>query len=269
MNAEEGLLCRRVMLTPGAPRQHDEPGNAQKGDKMTTAPDTLTQHFTVSGTPKIAINNPAGVVHVVPGEVHQVSFWAKKEVRCFSPIEAQQVLEEMTVAATQTGDTITITVRLGDHPFTYDQRTVHLLVSVPPTAMLSVDLSAGCLVVDDLAGVVEARVAAGEVQLHRVTLAEQSRLYVNAGNLELDGALAPGASLDAQVYTGNMVLWLPAMTAARLEATATVGDVQVFGWPVVAKRHLIGATATGDLSAEPAGVLAVKVKVGSIQVAAY
>jgi hypothetical protein len=235
---------------------------------MTTLTDTATLHFPVNEIPKLVVTNPVGEVLVVPGDANEISIQVIKEARSGSDEEAQRALDEISVTATQTGETINVVVRLDKHPFVHAQQTVRLLVTVPSRTNLQIEVSAGRLRVDGITGTLISRVAAGKARFHQVTLAEQSRLRVDTGKVELDGALAPGASLDVLVHTGAVALTLPATTAAHFDATTSVGSILVSGWPVSVRRHLVGATAAGDLGAAPESALAVKVNVGSLSLSA-
>lgn len=217
----------------------------------------------------MVIQNPVGAVHVVAGEVDQVTIQATKEARSFSLEAAQQHLEEITVRMEQNGNTVTVQVDLG-YAFPPDsQRSVRLLVTVPERADLEADVKVGKLHTYGLTGKVLAQVATGHAELRRMTLAEESRLLVHTGQVELDGALAAGASLYVQVHVGSADLRLPAATYAHLDASTHIGHIDVSGWPVMVRRNFLGARASGDMSAEPVGALNIQADVGSVSVAAY
>ena len=236
---------------------------------MTTFTETLTQRFEVGETPTVFIQNPVGEVSILSGETHQIRIEAVKEARSSFPEYAQQALAEISIAATQNGERVSVVVSLGARPFHDLQRTVRLLVTVPARTNIQADVSVGRFSVDGIVGAVVTHVAAGDARFRQVTLAEQSRLQVDTGKLELDGALVPGASLDVLVHAGQAALRLPVTTAAHLDASTNVGNIHVTGWPVHVRRRLVGASANGDLSGEPTGVLAIKVDVGSVDLLAY
>lgn len=236
---------------------------------MATLTETLTQHFDVGETPTVCIKNPVGEVSILSGEGNQVSIEAVKEARSPFYEYAEQGLAEISIAATQDDDGVSIVVSLGERPFHDLQRTVRLLVTVPARTNIQADVSAGRFSADGIVGAVVTHVATGHAQLRQVTLAEQSRLQIDAGKLELDGALVPGASLDVLVHAGQAALRLPVTTAAHLDASTHVGHIYLAGWPVPVRRRLVGASASGDLNGEPAGVLAIKVDVGSVELLAY
>ncbi len=236
---------------------------------MATLTETLTQHFDVGETPRVLITNPVGEVSILSGETTQIYIEAIKEARSPFSEYAQQGLGEISIAATQDGDSVRVVVSLGERPFHDLQRTVRLRVAVPARTNIQANVSAGRFSAEGIVGAVVTHVATGHAQLRQVTLAEQSRLQVDAGKLELDGALVPGASLDVLVHAGQAALRLPVTTAAYLDASTHVGNIYLAGWPVSVRRRLVGASASGDLSGEPAGLLAIKVDVGSVELLAY
>ncbi len=252
---------------------------------------TESQHFTVADHPSIIIRNPVGEVSVVAGEVDQVTIQATKEARNNSYEAAQRDLEQITVSAEHNGNTVTVQVHLGQPFPPVSQRSVRLLVTVPERADLEADVKVGNLHTYGLTGQVQARVTTGNAELHRVTLAEESRLLVKTGHVELDGALRAGASLSVQIQVGSADLKLPAATYAHLDARTKIGHINLSGWPVMVRTHHLGAHASGDMGAEPAGagargeaesagarhpqapaaagVLNVQTSVGSVSLAAY
>jgi len=230
---------------------------------------TESQSFIVTENPRIIIQNPVGAVNVVAGEVDQVTLQAIKEARNISEEAAQHDLEEITVRAEQNGNTVTIQVDLGAPFPSLSQRGVKLLVTVPERADLMAHVKVGNFHAYGLTGRVQAEVATGQAELRRVTLAEESRLLVHTGHVDLDGALTTGASLSVQIHVGSADLRLPAATYAHLDASTNIGHIDVSGWPVTVRRYHLGARAIGDMGAEPAGALNVRTDVGSVTMAAY
>ncbi|HEY7348708.1 MAG TPA: hypothetical protein VH599_10370 [Ktedonobacterales bacterium] len=229
---------------------------------------TESQGFTVTEPPKIIIRNPVGAVDVIAGEVDQVTVQATKKARNSSYEAAERDLEEITVSMEQNGNTVTVQVDLGQAFPSWSQRSVRLLVTVPERADLDADVKVGKLHIYGLTGKVLAQVATGQAELRRVTLADESRLLAHTGQVDLDGALVAGASLDVRVHVGSADLRLPAATYAHLDASTHIGQIDVSGWPVSVWRRNLGARASGDMSTEPTGALNVQADVGSVSLAA-
>jgi hypothetical protein len=98
-----------------------------------------------------------------------------------------------------------------------------------------------------------------------VTFADASRLNTGAGNLQLDGAIASGATVDVQVGAGNATLTLPADTPAHLTASTGVGNLTITGWQLpVTGIGITGHRASGDLGVNPTATLTVQVGTGNL-----
>lgn len=262
---------------------------------------TTTERFTVDGTPTIVLQNGVGDVRVVTGAAGQVIIQTSKEIHAPLPGGARRSLDGMAIKTAQSGDTVTIDARQGDQrPFQIGwdeisaQRTVDLLVIVPPGANLDVVQSVGSLQVEGVTGTIAHRGNVGEVGLRNVTFTGPSSIGVNTGEVEIDGALAPSASLSVTVNVGDVALALPATTDAHLDAKTDVGDITVASvWRSAvtasggaaspetygrygskddpdgrSNRHgfKVGSTVSGDLSARPSGTLTVRVNTGDIEI---
>jgi hypothetical protein len=107
-------------------------------------------------------------------------------------------------------------------------------------------------------------VNAGNLDAIDVTLRGGSDLALNAGNLTMDGALAPGATLEARLNAGNARFTLPSDTPALLDASTTVGQISVAGWQVRTERQIVQQRARGALGAEPTGSLRIHVDAGNL-----
>ena len=82
-----------------------------------------------------------------------------------------------------------------------------------------------------VSGKIVATVSAGNLNLEDVQLGDGSAIRVRAGNVRLDGELLPAAAVNVEVIAGNASMVLPFKTDARLDASATNGNITVDGWP--------------------------------------
>jgi len=230
---------------------------------------TETRTFTVAGTPTLALDVSAGNVHILPGTSGQITATLTKEVHAITHTAAQQTLDAITLDATQTGDSVRITVHdpgIDGFP-TWVNRQMELTVSVPASANLDLTLSAGNLDAHGISGNLVARVSAGNLDLRDMTTSGNSSLHVTAGNVSYTGALAPGTSLRLVVTAGNVDIALPAKTPTHLEASATAGNLQVHGWPGVnTTRSGVGGLVSVDLNPQPTSNLSIDVTAGNVTV---
>src|SRR5260370_24495273 len=155
------------------------------------------------------------------------------KVRCVLVAAVECVLEQVGVNVTQECDSISVETETERRAISFKSFTIDTEITVPATcAQLEARLSAGNLVVRGLTTTLAATVNAGNLDAMDVTLRGGSDLALNAGNLMMDGALAPGAALDARLNAGNARFTLPRDTPAQLDARTTVGHISVSRSPL-------------------------------------
>lgn len=227
-----------------------------------------TQTFAVSGAPHVVLNATAGNVIVGTGDAGTVHIRLTKSARAISQGLAQQALDNIRFDATQDGNTITITsnsTQLGPSPFVFI-RGFEMTITVPPTTDLDTTLAAGNLNISGTTGTIQVRSSAGNVTLDSVTMSGTSSLHLTAGNLTLHGALTPHTALETDVTAGNVSLFLPADTAAHLDATVTAGHASTAGW--AASQSSNGGTLSQDLNPNPSSTITIQVTAGNASVVA-
>jgi hypothetical protein len=225
---------------------------------------TTTQPFSVTGAPTINVHDIDGQVTIMTGSAGAVTVEITKNARDTSPNAAQSDLDNITVTATQTGNTITVDTQFAAAQSLTRQLTADLTITVPPTANLALHVEAGSVEVDGVSGTVSATIGAGDFGASGVTLGDGSRIDVSTGTVTLDGALASGASVSVTVSTGDAQITLSADTSTHLDASTDLGGITISGWSIPITRSGLGAKASGDLGASPSGALTVHVATGSI-----
>jgi hypothetical protein len=230
---------------------------------------TETHELSVGAEPRLIVRNTAGTVVVQPGADGHVRVVVTKKVRGGLGAASERDLEQVVVHVTQEGDTISVETETERRAISFKNFTIDIEFTVPATcAQLEARLSAGNLVVRGLTTTLTATVNAGNLDAMDVTLRGGSDLALNAGNLTMDGALAPGAALDARLNAGNARFTLPRDTPARLDARTTVGQISVSGWQVRTERQIVQQRASGPLGAEPTGSLRIHVDAGNLTLVA-
>jgi hypothetical protein len=242
-------------------------GHLRNGPELS---ETTTKAVPVGASARLAVSDPAGNVSVLPGAAGEVRVEATKRVVGAFGGEGTGALRAIQVQVTQTGDAVSIVVRLPAESNTFaGSQLVDLAILVPAQSSVTADLAAGNLTLGALTGQLMVTATAGNVDATGITLSGASRIAATAGNVSLDGALASGASLDVRVTAGNVTLRLPANTPAHLSAQCGAGSVTISGWPVtVAHPSPASAVATGDLSANPSGTITVTVDSGNATIQA-
>ena len=229
---------------------------------------TETHELRVGAEPRLIVRNTAGTVVVQPGADGHVRVVVTKKVRGGLGAASERDLEQVVVHVTQEGDTISVETET-KRPISLKSITIDIAITAPATcAQLEARLSAGNLVVRGLTTTLAATVNAGNLDAMGVALRGGSDLALNAGNLTMDGALAPGAALDARLNAGNARFTLPRDTPAQLDARTTVGQISVSGWQVRTERQIVQQRASGPLGAEPTGSLHIHVDAGNLTLVA-
>ena len=227
-----------------------------------------THELSVGAEPRLIVRNTAGTVVVQPGADGHVRVVVTKKVRGGLGAASERDLEQVVVHVTQEGDTISVETET-KRPISLKSVTIDIAITAPATcAQLEARLSAGNLEVRGLTTTLAATVNAGNLDAMGVTLRGGSDLALNAGNLTMDGALAPGATLDARLNAGNARFTLPRDTPAQLDARTTVGQISVSGWQVRTERQIVQQRASGPLGAEPTGSLRIHVDAGNLTLVA-
>jgi hypothetical protein len=228
--------------------------------------ETTTQAFIVTGAPSLDIQDTAGNVEVVAGSAGTVGVEVTKSVRAATSDEAQGDLKGIHVAVTQTGNTIKVVTNFDEASGIGRQPRVDLTLTVPPTTNISTQVTTGEVTITGISGLFNLGVVAGSLETEAATFADGSRIHVTTGNLQLNGSVPTGASLDVSVDTGQASLELPGSTAAHLDARTNVGSIEISGWPLSASKDNVGASAVGDLGTNPQGTITVRVQTGNIDI---
>lgn len=225
--------------------------------------------FTVGATPSLHIRHAAGNVSIVAAEQHEITIRAtKKPHRSLFRNPTSADFDAVHVETTQDGDSVSVTVR-------YDQRatmtggiSVDLQITMPANTALDFSIAAGTIDLRGTTGTLRGESNAGTITGRDITLADGSQLTNNAGSITLAGSLAPGASVDMRVNAGKISLQLPATTAALLDASASVGEIKIVGFPIRPERRIVEQRARGDLAPSARGTLRLRADVGSISLKA-
>jgi hypothetical protein len=242
-------------------------GIALKLANQVTISENSVQTFTVSGAPSLDIHNPSGSVRVQSGEVNTIEVAVTKIARDSSTSAARDDLAKIAVQTAQTGDQLAISVDFGDHAFFGSSHTVDLVITVPPQASVSANVTEGDVRIDGVTGPLVVSGGATSVTLQNVELADGSRVRVASGSVNIQGTVPDNATIDITVSTGNVSLRLPIDVQARLDARTDVGNIHITGWPLQATPlNHVGAQVDGALGPQPTATLHVRVDTGDIAV---
>lgn len=236
------------------------------------ASDTMTRTLAVAGVPTLTVDVDAGSVHVVPGDRAQVRVTVTRRAANATVDDARQDLGRIGVDVRQAGDDVAVTARV---PQTGDpgiSLAADVALAVPPQSTIAIRLASGDVRLDGVSGAVTAAVTAGRLQLTNVALSGRSSLDVRTGDVALSGSLAPQASAEVHIETGNATVELAHGDLVRVSAWTQRGDVTVAGWSATPQRAGDGASVVGLAGAPsahataPLAALLVSVGTGDVSI---
>lgn len=137
-----------------------------------------------------------------------------------------------------------------------DHKNVVNLNIVFPSSMLeagsplSVRIEAGNnITLSGFAGNLTLLSTAGNVQAENVSLASNSMLHAQAGNIVFNGSLSGGKIQDVfQSDAGDISVTLPATTNVSVDASAPTGSIEDTFAPNSVNQGVVGATIKGPLN---------------------
>jgi hypothetical protein len=243
---------------------------ALQGVLVATSPAraTVNRQFAVGALPTVQIDADAANIEVAQGATGQVAVTLTKETHAITQSLARQDLDAITLDTEQNGDRVTIRVNTPDGAalFGAGRRSIRLLVTLPPTANVGVTSSAGNVEINDIAGRINVQISAGNVTMRGMTLSGSSSVRASAGNIEIQGALAPETNLDLSSSAGNVDLTLPSDTSAHVEATTSLGNASVSGFPHATELSNTRNDISTDLNPNPVSTITAHVSAGNLSI---
>ena len=172
-----------------------------------TAESQETQSVIVPGVPTLVVDHFAGNVTIRDGEADRITANLTRQSRLDNAAEAEAQLELITMAFTQTGTDVTLSIK-GRNGVSegLDAATANLELLVPPGTTLDVNQGAGNLTIERPSSDVTVNLGAGNAT---VTLpAEASfNLSVSGGvgnvNSEFEGVPDGGIATDIDTTIGS------------------------------------------------------------------
>lgn len=224
----------------------------------TTKSTSSSQAVLVTTTnPVVHITSAVGVIRVVPipvgdmAKANAVTVEAVTEVRHISPFLAERNLDGAQITPTigENGEVYIDTQTDGGGDFLFE-RSTSATIYVPQGTALDLNVQFGSANVTGLSGPMTIEVSGGNLNLVDLMLGDGSRLQlnggnanladvslngridlrVNGGNIDLDGILGTNTSLNVEVNGGFADVRLPLNSAARLDAIADGGSLNINGW---------------------------------------
>jgi len=228
---------------------------------------TVNRQLAVGALPTVQIDADTADIQVAQGAASQVVVTLTKETHAITQSLARQALDAITLDTEQNGDRVIIRVKSPDGPgvFGAAQRKISLDVTLPPTANVGVTSSVGDVRINDIAGRITVQTSVGDVTMRGVTLSGSSSVRASVGNMEIEGALAPATTLDLTASVGDVDLALPSDTRAHVEATTSVGDANVSGFPYATDALTSSHGISTDLNPNPQSMITARLSTGDLR----
>jgi hypothetical protein len=226
-HTNSAVSTRATMHTSGAVSNQD-----------TTSGNSISQSFTVQGTPTLVINNDAGTITIASGSDGSVGVTATK-------YSSDGNTSDMTVSFSQTGDTISITGRLPQQQSSDVEKHIDFAITTPATTNVQVNTKAGLVQMQGISGQMAVDADAAAIEMQQGTLQGNSTFQTTAGAITFQGSLDPRSSDSFNSITGAISLTLPSDASFQLKATISVGTINnEFGSDVVGSPPYAQLTIT-------------------------
>jgi hypothetical protein len=245
------------------------------GTTETEVTQRQTASFDVGFRPSVTITDVAGNVSVNPGPDGKVSVQATKRVangpnaeRILSGLQVNMVKGENAVTIETRGPSATPSASTPRPTSSSTSPTVDLALTVPVATQLTVEVGAGAVTIQRIAGQMRVTTISGAITVQDAVFAGASQFTTTTGDVTLDGEMVSASLLGAQAQTGRIALTLPAVFSGHLDARTDAGAVTVKGWSVpVTAVNGTGQQAVGDLRQESSDYITLRVTTGDITVA--
>ena len=209
-------------------------------------PDGNAQQYQVGVHPTIVINDPNGSITVHTGSDDGVV-----------TVQTDGRDQESIPAATVDHGNVTLNIAVDK-----SQSEQTLDVTVPNEADLVLQTDSGNIDVTGVNGQVNLTSDSGTITLSQVSLARNSSVSTNSGDIRFDGAIDPNRSYQFQSESGSVDVTLPPDTSFHAAVTTNSGSFNS-DFPEVNSQPS-GGNIVGDVGDSPRANVMIKTDSGSI-----
>ena len=240
------------------------------GFELGTIPATTTfsRSFDVDEPAELMVDLDVGSLAIVAGDGSTVQVDASIKAFGVSDTDAQQMLDNLQLTATQTSSRVEVVGRWEDpNPLRGRSPQIDLRISVPRRTDIEVDLGAGRVDVSGIEGNADIKANVGQVTLRDLDIPETLVVESNVAEVDYTGALNEGSSYRFTSDVGAIQLRLPEDSRFAIDAASDLGAV-VVEFDVVGEstRELTGAKVEGVVGGASDTTLYLRSDVGAIYV---
>lgn len=222
-----------------------------------------TRHFSVSGHPRIVVNNEVGTVHVNAGnDAKRVTIQAAHHTRRFL-----KKGKASWVSYEQSGDGNEISAEVEQLfvPGTNLPQSIDFDLKVPGIADLELRTGIGDIRVTGISGQLCLKSDTGSIYVRSGLLTGNSVLKSSLGSINFHEAIDPFGTYQFETETGSVNVTLPDDTAFELDASAKLGSVTTVV-PGMKMAYRTNNEVHGDAGPLPRASMRLRSSIGSVSV---
>ncbi|MGI6208818.1 MAG: DUF4097 family beta strand repeat-containing protein [Anaerolineae bacterium] len=217
----------------------------------------------------VTVINEVGDINVRAGEGGMVSVQAQARARAADREAADRLLEQVRLDVSSSGNQAEIRVQVPTNLLN-QSLSVRLDITVPRSSTLTVQNNVGDITIEDLDGAVVVIGDVGDVTLRRVTLAGDSEIRSEVGEVTFEGSLPEVGEMNISSDVGSVTVRLPAESQFLLDAATDVGDITVVGFEVqdqeTGGERGVESSLRGRVGQSPQATLTVRTATGGIRI---
>lgn len=234
----------------------------------TPAITTFSRSFDVDEPAQLAVDLDTGSLAIVAGDDSTVQVDATIKAFGASDADAQQMLDNLQLTATQTGSLVEVVGRWNDADlFRGRSPQIDIRITIPVQTDLVVDLGAGTVEVTGIEGNADIKADVGQVTLRDLDVPEHLTVESNVAEISYSGSLNDGSEYRLTSDVGAVQMQLPQDSRFAIDAVSELGAV-IVEFDVVGEttRELTGASAQGVVGDASDTLLYLRSNVGAIYV---
>ena len=229
---------------------------------------TFSRTYPVDQSDKISVNNQYGSVTIKTWDKKEVK--AEINIRAFSSKDAQQLLDQVSIEASKTGDVVTFKTRIEDEKSNWGifirngtrsrrEIKVDYILYMPATNALTVSQQYGNVTMGDFNGALSAKVQYGNFVAGKLS---SSNNYISVQYGKTNIAEASRATIKHQYGAGVV---LGTIGSLNLDAQYTQVDITSVTNDLVVSQQYGNGLTIGSVGSLNLDAQYIKVKIGSVK----
>ena len=227
---------------------------------------TFSRSFEVDQVAELVVDLDVGALEIVTGDDNTVQVDATVKALGVSDTEAQNMLQNLQLTATQSGSLVNVTGKWSDAaPVGGRSLKIDVRITVPRQTNIKVNMGAGSVDVTGVEGNTDIQADVGQVTLRDLSIPDNLTVQSGVAEINFSGPLNDGSQYRFTSDVGAIQLHLPADSQFAIDAASDLGPV-IVDFDVVGEvtRELTGASAKGVVGGASDTSLYLRSGVGAI-----